>query len=71
MDGAELYIKAYEQMSLKDIDTHESDLYLRVNEISKKLIAAYDFKNLVNTFIDNIDGVLWYDIPFCNYDYYN
>lgn len=59
-----IYSAAVEQMKPKDIDHCNSDLYLRVNDISKKLVNEFKFKNLVTTFIDQIDGVLWYEIPF-------
>lgn len=57
---------ARERMRPEDIDHHSygSDLYLRVNDISRELVAQYDNKWMVETFIDNIDHVLWYDIPF-------
>ena len=55
---------ALAQMKPEDIDHHESDLYLRVNNISKNLVAKYDFKSNVEVFIDQIDHVPWYDIPF-------
>lgn len=41
-----------------------SDLYLKVTPTSKKLIASYEYKNQVRVFIDNIDHVPWYDVPF-------
>lgn len=59
-----IYDRAVETMEAKDIDHHYSDLYLRVNEKSRALVAEYDYKNLVETFTDQIDHVLWYDIPF-------
>lgn len=55
---------ATEQMNLADIDHHDSDLYLKVTPVSRELVQQYDYKNLVTTFIDNIDHVLWYEIPF-------
>lgn len=42
-----------------------SDLYIRVTEESKKIIAELKPKSLLTTFTDNIDHVLWYDLPFC------
>lgn len=56
--------KAVKIMKENEIDHHESDLYLKVNENSKKLVGEYDFKENVTTFIDEIDNELWYDIPF-------
>lgn len=51
-------------MKESEIDTHESDLYVLVNDISKKVIDQYEFKNNVTTFKSNTDKQLWYDIPF-------
>jgi hypothetical protein len=48
------------------IDTHESDLYALVTDESTAIIENYKFKNNVTIFRDNIDGDLWYDIPFAN-----
>ena len=59
-----IYERAVAEMDPRDIDNHEIDLYLRVNPISRKLVAEYEFKSQVKTFIDNIDHKLWYDIPF-------
>lgn len=55
---------AIEQMDKKDIDHYQGDLYLKITPISQKLISQYDYKDLVTIFIDNIDGVPWYEIPF-------
>lgn len=55
---------ARQLMNPEDIDHHESDLYLRVNEISRGIVARMESKSLVSTFIDNIEGKLWYDLPF-------
>lgn len=55
---------ARQLMNPEDIDHHESDLYLRVNEISRGIVARMESKSLVSTFIDNIEGKLWYELPF-------
>lgn len=62
-----IYECALKIMQQKDIDHWCSDLYLRVTPESKKLVAEYDYKNNVSTFTDQIDGVLWYEIPFAYY----
>ena len=51
----------------KDIDWDEysSDLYIRVTEESKKIIAELQPKSLLSTFTHNIEPDLWYDLPFC------
>lgn len=45
-------------------NSHETDLYLPVNEQTQKLIDAYEFKSNVTKFISQIDGKPWFDIPF-------
>lgn len=56
-----IYEKALQVMKQEDIDHHETDLYLKVNEISTALINEYDFKINVETFISNIEPhCLWY-----------
>ena len=66
-----IYELAKQKMNSEDIDHHESDLYLKVNEVSKRLVNEYDFKNNVTTFISNIEPhVPWYDIPFAYAPYY-
>lgn len=61
---SDIYHQALQKMAPDEIDHHESDLYLKKNEVSDKLISNYKFKNNVTIFRDQIDGVLWYDIPF-------
>lgn len=60
----DIYRQALQKMAPDEIDHHESDLYLKKNEVSDKLISNYKFKNNVTIFRDQIDGVLWYEIPF-------
>lgn len=59
-----IYDLAVQQMPQEDIDHHESDLYLRVTPVSKRLIEEYEFKGNVTMFIDQIDHVPWYEVPF-------
>lgn len=51
----------------KDIgwDEYSSDLYIRVTEESKEIIAELQPKSLLSTFTHNIEYDLWYDLPFC------
>ena len=42
-----------------------SDLYIRVTEESKRIMNELKPNALLETFIDNIDHDLWYDLPFC------
>lgn len=46
------------------IDHHESDLYALKNEVSIPIIERYKFRSNVTTFKNQIDGKIWYDIPF-------
>ena len=64
-----IYEEALKNLPSADIDhtSFNSDLYLRVTPASKALVDKYEYKNLVSTFIDNIDHVLWYEIPFAYY----
>ncbi len=56
----------YEEVKKANLKTdhHCSDLYIPVNDVSKAIIDNYKNKSNVTTFTDNIDGELWYDIPF-------
>ena len=59
-----IYKKALELMNENEIDNHNSDLYLKKTVVSDALISEYGFKENVKTFKDNINGEIWYDIPF-------
>lgn len=63
----DIYGEAVKTMPPEDIDHHCSDLYLRVTEQSEKLVSAYEFRQNVTIFVDQIDRVLWYEIPFAYY----
>ena len=63
-----LYEKAVAQMDTKDIDHWQSDLYLRKNPISNKLVAEYEYPRMVSMFRDNIDHELWYEINFAYHE---
>ena len=68
----QLYQMVHEQMESKDIDCHESDLYLRKNDISTKLLRRYEFVENVTQFRDNSDNIektMWYEIPWGNLGY--
>lgn len=65
-----IYQSAVELIDAKDIDHHESDLYLRKNEVSQQLVEQYENKDYVLTFIDEIDGQWWYEIPFAYEPYW-
>lgn len=56
----------YEEMKQAGVETgsHESDLYAKVCEASRAIVARYPFKASVTTFTSRVDKQLWYDIPF-------
>lgn len=49
---------------------HYSDLYIPVNETTKALIAAYKFRQCVRVFTNQVEGGLWYDVPFAYAPYW-
>ena len=73
MNAKTLLHRAKELMKPEEICVQESsgsDLFLKVTPVSKELISQYDFKENVTTFLDNIDRVPWYEIPFGNTDWW-
>lgn len=44
------------------LDNHESDLYVRVTDESRRIIKASGYSYTV--FTSAIDGVRWFDVPF-------
>jgi hypothetical protein len=47
------------------IESHATDLYVPVNDVTRAIIAEYDSKQNVTTFTSNIaPHVPWYCIPF-------
>jgi hypothetical protein len=59
-----IYKEAIARMRKEEIDHHESDLYLKKNEVSKNLVGNYEYKKLVKEFQSQIDKSIWFDIPF-------
>lgn len=47
-----------------ELDSHASDLYAKVSDVSKPIVEAYKFRQQVTVFKSNKDGAAWYDIPF-------
>jgi len=45
-------------------DRHASDLYIPVTEETIEIIDSYKFKCNVTRFKSEIDGTMWFDIPF-------
>jgi hypothetical protein len=46
------------------IDNHESDLYVPVNEVTHTIVARYEHRTNVTTFVNQVTGAHSYDIPF-------
>lgn len=67
-----IYERAVATLPADHIDHHnfESDLYIKKTPESTKLIAEYEFKSCVTTFRSDIDGCIWYDIPFAYAPYW-
>lgn len=56
-------------MSEDEIDHHGNgngfdDLYLKKTEVSKAIVDNMTTKSLVTEFVSQIDGNVWYDLPF-------
>jgi hypothetical protein len=52
-------------------DSHASDLYLPVNKQTRDLLKTYEFLANVQIFVSQIDGKLWYDVPFAYRPYWD
>mgnify|MGYP003475466893 FL=1 len=61
------YVEKY--IPKEEIDHHGNgngldDLYLKKTKLSKALVDHYQYRENVSTFRDQIDGNIWYDLPF-------
>ena len=54
-----------------ELDHHYSDLYAKDCEITRKILADYAWKKNSKMFKSNIDGEMWWDIPFAYTPYWN
>lgn len=45
-----------------EIDNHESDLYIRCTPEACKIMERFEKRG--TPFTSNIDGKLWFDVPF-------
>lgn len=61
---AEVYEIAAANMDPEHIDHHESDLYLRIDDVSRVIVGALDNRALLSTFTCWYDGSKWYELPF-------
>ena len=60
-----IYSVLVKELPAEDIDHHDSDLYVRKTPKSTEIINRLTTKSLLSTFKDNIDGDIWYELPFC------
>jgi hypothetical protein len=44
--------------------SHESNLYAKATPEARKILQGYEFKNNVTAFINQVEGGIWFDIPF-------
>ena len=65
IDPGEVYEYARAYMDPEHIDYHASDLYLKVDDVSRVIVGALDNRALLETFTSWEDGTRWYDLPFC------
>lgn len=59
-------IEAIKQLPPEDVaqDYTSTSVYVRVSTESNALVKQYAFRSNVQTFVDEIDHDLWFDIPF-------
>lgn len=60
-----IYAAAVAALPAGDIDHHASDLYLKRTPAAEKLVGRLDNTALLSTFRSQIDGCIWYELPFC------
>lgn len=47
------------------LDHHEGDLYVKVDEVARPIVARAKANGWhVTTFTSNLDGLVWFEIPF-------
>ena len=56
----------YQQMLDLEVEIahHATDLHVPVDDETTAVLMDYEFKSAVTTFVSQIDGKTWYDIPF-------
>ena len=60
-----IYAAAVAALPACDIDHHASDLYLKRTPASAALVGRLDNTALLSVFRSQIDGRIWYELPFC------
>jgi len=61
----EVYEIAAANMDPEHIGHHATDLYLKVNDVSRVIVGALENTALLSTFTSWIDNSRWYELPFC------
>lgn len=69
LSGKDLWQYVEKYIPKEEIDHHGNgngldDLYLKKTPFSKALVDHYQYRENVSTFRDQIDGNIWYDLPF-------
>lgn len=62
---AEVYEYAAAYMNPEHIGHYCTDLYLKVNDVSRVIVGALNNTALLDTFTSWIDNSRWYELPFC------
>ena len=70
IDPSNIYRELAKTLPANDLDHHNSDLYVRKTPKSTEIINKLTNKSLLSTFKDNIDGDIWYELPFCYTPYF-
>lgn len=61
----DVYNVLIKEVPAEDIDHHLSDLYVRKTPKSTEIMNRLTIKSLLSTFRSQIDGDIWYELPFC------
>lgn len=64
LQPGEVYAAAVAELPARDIDHHNSDLYLRCTPASAALLERLENRVLLTTFRD-YSGEQWFELPFC------
>ena len=65
----EMHQAAAAKLPPEDIDHHESDLYIRKTPESEALMARLTTRSMLSCFRSQLDGRIWYELPFCWSEY--
>ena len=60
-----IYAAAVAALPACDIDHHASDLYIKRTPAAVALVERLDSTVLLSVFRSQIDGRIWYELPFC------